>query len=93
MSWEIVSRELDTAEFLREENGPLSSPRVEELDEQQAAQVRAAHKVMKLLVKSGAVGEGKIRISASGHAHHDPVKMPTDPASSTFIGISIGRIP
>lgn len=90
--WQFVTREVDTAEFLREDNGPLTSPRIEELDERQAAQARNAHKVIRSLIKSGMVGEGKVSISASGHAHYDPAKMPTDEASADYIGISIGRV-
>jgi len=90
--WNLVSQEMDSAEFLRSEAKPLTSPRFDDLDEQSQAQVKAIYKAMKLLVKAGAVGEGKIRISASGHFHHDEVKMPTDPASATNFGISIGRV-
>ena len=92
MPWQLVTREIDTAEFLREDNGPLTSPRIEEMDDRQAAQARNAHKVIRSLIKSGMVGEGKVSISASGHAHHDPKKMPTDPASADFIAVSIGRV-
>ena len=92
MPWSMVTREIDTAEFLREENGPLTSPRIDEMDERSAAQARNAHKIIRSLIKAGMVGEGKVSISASGHAHHDPLKMPTDPASADYIAISIGRV-
>ena len=92
MPWNFVTREYDTAAFLRDDPDPTTAPRYENLDERSQKQVTAANKVIRGLIKAGMVGEGKVAISASGHAHHDPVRMPTDPSSADFIAVSIGRV-
>lgn len=92
MGWTYVSRDVDSAEFLRDESLPLTSPRYDDLDSRQKRQAMAAHKVIRGLVKAGVVGEGKIRVNAAGHRHHEN-RMPADPSSADFIAINIGRVP
>jgi hypothetical protein len=89
--WQFPSFELDTSEFLRNEDMPWMSPKFEELNERAQKQVKAAHKTLRGLVKAGVVGEGKIRISASGQAHHEDV-MTTNPGDADYIALHIGRV-
>jgi len=91
MQWQLVTTELDSAQVLRENGDQLiTSPRVEDLSERAQDQVKKTVKLITLAVKSGMVGEGQVRISASGYAHHDEDQMPTD--QRDFVAISIGRI-
>jgi hypothetical protein len=91
-SWSMVEQNVDTAAFLREEGDPLTSPRITDLDERSQKQARLAHKSIRGLIKAGVVGEGKVRIGASGYTHHDSAKMSLDPSQADFVAIHIGRV-
>jgi hypothetical protein len=91
-AWAFVTIEKDTAEYLRNGDTPLTSPRYEDLDDKARRQVNATHKVIRGLIKAGVVGEGKVRISASGNAWNE-TRMSADPSAADFVGISIGRVP
>ena len=91
MNWQLVTVEEDTAKIVRD-NGEmfLTSPREEELSERAQDQVKKVVKIITLACKSNMVGEGMVRVSASGYAHHDEDQMPTD--QRDFVAISIGRM-
>jgi hypothetical protein len=91
MQWQMVTTERDTAEYLRNEDDPLTSPRFSDLDERSQRQAKAVHKVIRGLLKAGVVGEGKVRISASGNTWGEE-RPSLDPNQADFVGISIGRI-
>jgi hypothetical protein len=91
MHWQLVTAEEDTAMIVREEGDMfITSPREEQLSSRAKDQSRKVVKIITLACKSGLVGQGQVRVSASGYAHHDESQMPTD--QRDFIAISIGRI-
>lgn len=90
MHWQLVTTEETNAYFARKTSEPLTSPRVAELSPRAADQVNKVWKIIQLACKSELVGDGQVRVSASGYCHHDPEQMPTD--QRDFIAISIGRI-
>jgi hypothetical protein len=87
--WQMVTIEKDSAEVGRDKTQPLVSPRFEDLTSRAQDQVKAVHKIIQLACKADLVGGGKVRINASGYAHHDETQMPTD--QRDFVAISIGR--
>ncbi len=89
MHWQLVQIEEDSIKIGREKDLPLVSPRFEDLTPRAKEQVTKVAKIIQLACKSQLVGEGQVRINASGYAHHDADKMPTD--QRDFIAISIGR--
>lgn len=90
MHWNLVQNEMDTAQLLRKDKQLLTSPRYDDLSERAQKQVDVILAAMRGLVKAGAVGEGTVRVNASGYAHHDPIRMPAD--EKDFIAFNIGRV-
>lgn len=91
MNWQLVTVEEDTAKIVRQDGDMfLTSPREEELSDRAREQVKKVKKIVTLACKSDMVGEGLVRVSASGYAHHDSDQMPTD--QRDFVAISIGRM-
>lgn len=91
MHWRFVENIVDTAELLRGDDEPLTSPRYNDLDEDAQRQAKLVHKAIRGLVKAGVVGEGQIVVNAAGKTITGDEKMPRD--DPNFIAISIGRRP
>ena len=92
MQWSIVQIEQDTAQLIREKKDLLTSPRMEDMTDRARTQVKATQAVIRGLLKAGVVGEGKVRINASGYAQYEAGQKPVGTDGSDFVAISIGRV-
>jgi hypothetical protein len=92
MQWSMVQVEQDTAQLLREKKDLLTSPRMEDMTPRARAQAKATQAVIRGLLKAGVVGEGNVRINASGFAMVEDGKKPAGTEGSDFVAISIGRV-
>jgi hypothetical protein len=83
MQWSLVQVEQDTAQLVREKKDLLTSPRMEDMTDRAKAQARATQAVIRGLLKSGVVGEGKVRINASGYAMQEAGQKPAGTEART----------
>jgi hypothetical protein len=89
MHWILVPIEDEAVAVARTAGEPSTSPKFEELSERAQDQAKKVYKMIQLACKSELVGAGKVRVQASGYAHHED-RMPV--GEKDFIALSIGKV-